>query len=150
MPALNQADGQLAASTATILGVGTAERTVGIALFNTAAQTQTVILTLTRTGGTARSIARAELKENEALYVDGIQMDPSDVLSGYASGASSVDYLVSLSSKPFGITTRDATGVAKASQAITLTIPTSTDLDAGQVEMVGILEEIRDVLLKIA
>lgn len=148
--ALNLADGQLAASSATILGPATAERTVAITCFNTAAQEQTVVFTMTRSGSSARTIARAVLEQYEALYLEGVQMDPSDLLAGYATGASAVDYVASLSTKPFSITVREATGAPKVSQVVTVTLPENLGLTAGEVEITGLLGQMVELLQKIA
>lgn len=149
--ALSLADGQLAASTATILPAGTDERTVAVMLFNTTSQSQAVTLTVTRASSSARTIARVTLAEKyESAYVVGIPLDPSDVLSGYTTYASSVDYVVTASTGAFNIIVRDADGSPKASADVELQTSEKASLTIDGVVMSGYLEEIRDVLLKIA
>lgn len=147
---LSLADGQLSATSATILGAGTAERSVAVTLHNVAAQEQTIALTITRAGSSARTVARAKLKQYQTLYVRGLPLDPSDILAGSATGPSSVDYLVNVSHEPFSITIRDADGSPKASSSIEVEVTESHGLTRDGVVLMGLLEEIRDVLLKIA
>lgn len=148
--ALLLADGQLANASATLLGAATAERVVAVTLYNTAETDETCVLTVTRSGGTARTVARAVLKGKEALYVTGLPLDPSDVLAGSASSPSTVDYLVAVSAGAFAVSARDANGVPKSSQALEVTLPADTDIDQGTLQVIGLLEEVRDILLKIA
>jgi len=148
---LNLADGQLAATSAAILGAAKLERTVGITLYNTSEGVeQTVVLTVTRSGGSARTIFRSLLKPLETRYVSGIGLDPSDVLAGYASYASAVDYLVTLSAGPFTVTAKDKYGAPKSSESLTVSLPDKLDIDQGTLTVIGLLEEIRDIALKIA
>lgn len=148
--ALLLADGQLAASSETLLGVAANERTVAVTLFNTAAQEQSVSLTVTRGGSSARTVARAELKQYESLRVNGLPLDPSDVLSGSADGAAAVDYVVMVGSGPFSVTAHESTGAAKASGSVTVDVTEKFGLTRDGVALSGLLEEIRDVLLRIA
>src|SRR3990167_9070406 len=105
----NLSDGQLASSSGTILGIGTAERVISVKLFNTSGSlTETVVLTLLRAGSTARTIARFKLAAYETAQINGIGMDPSDILAGYSSSANIVDYTVGQGSGDFAITMRDA------------------------------------------
>lgn len=151
--ALNLADGQLAASSGTLLGVDSRgnERTVSLILFNTSGSaTETVLLTILRSGSTARTIARAKLGPYETMQVNGIALDGSDLLAGYATDASMVDYTIGQGQGPFSVTVRDASGAPKATQAIEVTIPASEDLTPGEVKISGLLDDIRSALLKIA
>lgn len=89
------ADGQLDDSASTLLeGSSTAEGRVNVVLYNTGSQAQTVVLTFSRAGGTARRLARAELDADEGLLLTGVPLQPGDSLLGVASSAAAVDYLV--------------------------------------------------------
>ena len=148
---LNPADGQLAAASATLIGAEAFERTLAIKLFNTSsAKTEKVNVLLTRSGSSARQFARAELGPYESMYIDGIAMDPSDVMTGYASDAAMVDYIISRGGGEFSITVRDKTGAPKASSLVEVTIPDKAGLTEGDVKVSGQLEDIKNVLLKIA
>lgn len=147
---LTLADGQLGASSATILGVDGSQRVVAVTLHNTAAAEQTVALTVTRSGSTARTIVRVKLKQYETLYVRGLGLDPSDILSGSASAASAVDYLVSASDEPFSIYSRDAEGATKGTASIEVETTEKFGLSRDGIVLAGLLEDIHAVLLKIA
>lgn len=148
--ALLLADGQLSSSSATVLGTATSERTVSVTLYNTTAQEQTVALTVTRSGSTARTIARGKLKQYQTMRVNGLPLDPSDVLAGSADSASVVDYLVMVGSGPFSVSMTDADGSPKASTDVDVTVSEKYGLSRDGIILSGLLEEIRDVLLKIA
>lgn len=117
--AITLADGQLAASSGTILGAATGERFVNVLLVNTSgSSSETIILTVSRGGGTARRIARGVLEANCSAYIANLALDPSDVLAGYATGATTVDYLVTRADGgEFGIRYLDANGALKSGSA---------------------------------
>lgn len=149
--ALNLADGQLAAISATILAAGTNERIVSATFANTVAREQEIFLFLTRSGGTARQIFHGKLKEDETLYLHGLALDTSDVVSGYASGASSVDYVITHTpNAQFSVLIRGADGSPKQSAEIEINTTEKFGLTQGEVKIVGLLEEMRDALLNIA
>ena len=157
--ALLLADGQLAATASTILGIGTHERIVAITLYNAVASEQVVTLRVSRAGSTARKIAGATLKESEALYVVGLPLDSSDVLSAVASNAEAVDYLVTASSGQFAVFARTANGAPKMSEDIEEVTAAAaqesssgadTDIPAWAAIQIGLLEQQRDLLLKIS
>ena len=145
------ADGQLAAASATILGAGSAERYVGITLSNIVATEQEIILTIARSGGTARQLCSAKLKENESLHVVGLPLDAGDILAGYASGGEAVDYVVMKSAgTQFNILSRQADGTPKQSAEITVETTEKYGLTRDGIAITGLLEQVRDLLLKIA
>lgn len=112
-------DGQLAAASATVLGAAAGERVVALSLFNTSgAATQTVTLTVAKGTGTARTIGRYTLDPYESAYLNGLILDPADVLAGYASSASAVDYRVTAGTGDFEVMLRDADGAPKGTTAI--------------------------------
>lgn len=149
-PYLNVADGQLGATSATLFTAPAEGAVVQITLSNTAASQQTIVLTVLRAGSTARRVRRIVLEYNESDYIVGLPMSPADVLAGYATSAEAVDYLVGLSVGPFSLTTRDADGFPKSSSALEVTLPDDAEFSAGELKITGLLEEIRDLLLKIA
>lgn len=144
------ANGQLAASAATILGAATDERTVGITLFNTNAQVQNVILSVTH-GGVTVIVARVKLeKKYESAYVTGLPLDPSSVLLGEATYGSAVDYFITRTAGAFSIQKRDEDGNPKGFADVTLSTNEKTSLTVDGIVISGLLEEVRDLLLKIA
>ena len=143
-------DGQLAATSTTILTAPGGGSVVGVSLNNVAYSQQIVLLHVTRPGGTARRIMRIVLEKNESHYVVGLPLSPSDTLSGESTSAEAIDYVVALSSGPFSMFTRDASGFPKNSSALEVSLPDDGNLTGGDVKVIGVLEEIRDVLLKIA
>lgn len=110
------ADGQLAAAAASILAgtsIGNEPVKVGIILANTGTVDQTVVITMQRSGGTARRIARAILKANESLVINGLPMQTDDTLLGVTTTASTVDYVVTSSSGVLSIDVLSADGTSK-------------------------------------
>lgn len=149
--ALGLANGQLSAASATVLGAGTAERTVALTLYNTSRSVvQEVILTVSRQGGTARTVFRAKMQGRETWYLDGVKLDPADVLAGYATYAAAVDYDVTVGQGPLTVWARDEDGAPKQSTDVELTLTEKASLTVGEVRMIGLLEEIRDGVFKIA
>lgn len=147
---LGLADGQLAATSTTILGAAdhpSIERVVTIFLFNTRASEETCWLQVSRSGGSLRTAARVVLDQQyDSVYVKNLPLDPGDVLSGYASLGSSVDFLVYRSTGAFGIEMRDPNGLPKQSASVTLTTDEKAALTVGELQIAGLLEQIRDVL----
>ena len=147
---LNLADGQLAATSSTLLTTSHEGAVVQVTLFNTSSSQQTINLTVLRSGSTARQVVRAVLERYESLYVIGLPLSAADVLAGYSTTAEAVDYLVGASNGPFSIVMRDASGFPKSSAELEVTLPSDHTLSGGEVRIVGLLEEIRDALLSIA
>lgn len=119
------ANGVLAASAGTILaGTSLPPNLNGYCLAanfqNTAATSETVVITMQVAGGTARRVARVILATNESLQINGLQMQPDDTLLGTTTNASAVDYVIMAGSAgPLSITTLDANGAAKTSNGTT-------------------------------
>lgn len=113
------ADGQLAASAATILsGATVGAQRVTVILTNTGGSAETVVLSLSRDGGTARQLARAVLSQYERLIVTGLCVDPADVLKGQTSNATAVDYTILAGAGPdFRTDTYDANGALRSGSA---------------------------------
>ena len=112
------ADGQLAASSGTLEGAGPNPRVVAVSLFNTNTAAETATLTVSRNGGTARKIFSTSLAAGESAIVSGISLGPADVLSGLATDASKVDYLVFTSRDDvLNVRVFDANGAAKSSSS---------------------------------
>lgn len=115
---LNLANGQLAATSGTLLGLAPPDirRTyVSVKLYNSSgASTETVILTVAVAGGAARGLVRIDLAPYETLQVDNLALDDADILAGYASDAATVDYVVSQGNGgEFNVQSLDVNGAAK-------------------------------------
>lgn len=148
----NLANGQLAASATSMLGTqagspSSGRHAVNVLLFNTSGSlTETVQLTVTVNGGTARTVAYASLAPYEKLYLSNLPLDPADALLGTTTDATTVDYIVSEASGGLPtVVTIDVYGAIKqvnsgtsGNQAIggTLTV-TSTSASAFTVGRVG-------------
>lgn len=116
MALLTLADGQVAASAGTIHTVtSTNEGRVGMTFHNTGSNSETVVVTLSRAGGTARRIARAVLAANEALVVTGFPVQAGDVIAAATTNASAADYVVTACSEsvPLDIYTLSGNGARK-------------------------------------
>lgn len=95
-------DGQLATAAAAIFDPNTlfTNSSVGplyvdVLLANTSSSlTQTIILTITRNGGTARRLKRFALAPNYQAQISSIAMSPGDTLLAVTTTASVVDYMV--------------------------------------------------------
>ena len=115
------ADGRLAAASATVIaGSSVPDNYVTVILSNTGTAEETVILTFTRAGGTARRLRRLVLQENEQAEIRNIPIQPDDTLSGYTTTASVVDYLVNKASGGgFSAEIYDAYGTSKGVTTMT-------------------------------
>ena len=120
MREMTLADGQLAASAATILAgssVPPGARVAGT-FQNTGGNAETVVLTFQRAGGTARRVARFVLQTNEQAVVRGLGMQPDDTLLGTTTNATAVDYVLSACGDlPLEIVGFDANGALKSGAA---------------------------------
>lgn len=152
--ALNLSDGQLTTSSAQLVTLATASQYVAGSFFNTSATAEvTVTLTLTRLAtGTARQIARAKLAPLESFYFRGLALDVADTLAGYATLTTTIDYLIALDTNDtdFFMFCRAADGSPKPSTTLTLEVPEKEEPDVGQVEMIELLKDMRDLLRRIA
>lgn len=147
---LTLADGQLGATSGTILGAASTERTVSVLLYNTSRSSeQEVELTVLRAGSTARTIARGVLKGRESMQVLGLPLDPSSILAGIATTALAVDYTIVQGEGPYELTMRDENGVPKVSNEITITVPATIGLSDGDATIVARLDAMLGALLKI-
>lgn len=109
------ADGQLAASAATILAARADDLLVNLHLRNTGGSSETVVLTVTPPGGTARSVFRAVLATEEALHITNLPLSGAAVLQGSTTNASVVDYLITQAPAggAFAVHSLDANGAIK-------------------------------------
>jgi hypothetical protein len=112
--AVTLADGQLA-STATALSASPLSGLVNITFANVGASTETITLTLSRSGGTARQIAKAAIGVGEQLIVAGLPVAGADTLKGFSTDAASVDYVVytATDSAEFRVYAVDSSGALK-------------------------------------
>lgn len=113
---LNFADGQVAA-TATQICVGPSEdaQTLGrlLATFcNTGTDTETLVLTVSRNGGTARRLYRCTLDPDEQLIVNGLPLNRTDSFLASTTNAGVVDYVVAIAPQdtPFSVQVFDDDG----------------------------------------
>lgn len=146
------ADGQVAATAGTLIaGSSVPTNFVNVVFANTGVREQTVEVTFQRSGGTARRIARAKLKEDEQLIILNQPMNTDDTLLAVADFALLVDYLVTGSGGGgYEIYVMGADGTPKRGTNITLETTEKRGLTDGEVVISGYLEQIRDTLLKIA
>lgn len=94
---LTTADGQVAAVAAQITaGVSNHARRLNLKFCNVGGQDETLVLTLSRNGGTARRLKRVVLPANYELKLGGLGLNQSDSLLGVTTNAGSVDYVVSI------------------------------------------------------
>lgn len=111
------ADGQVAAAAAAIFtGTATQYGQANISLLNTSGSTtETILVTISRQGGTARRVARAVLSPNEQLYIAGLPVANGDVVKASTTDATTVDYIVALTETdvPFEVWTADTNGATK-------------------------------------
>ena len=146
---LSLADGQLASSAAVILDVAASGRTVNLVFTNTSGSaSETVLVTVSRAGGTGRRLTRAVIAANESLYVNGVALDPGDNISASATDATTVDYQVTVGSGPFNVYSLDVNGAMKqvnsgisGNQSVGGTITSTTGaVTAGQSGTAGTLK----------
>lgn len=150
---LTLADGQLGTTAATLFSGANAPATGRINLIasNTGILEETIVLTFQRAGGTARRIARAVLKKNQALMVCGLPIQPDDTLLGVTTSATVVDYLISASEDSrHTITVLDVDGTPKQSATFEVEVSEKFGLTRDGIAIVAKLEDIHNVLLKIA
>lgn len=145
---LSLADGQLAASASTLISgsdVGTGF--VSIVLANTSTVEQTVVLTFSRAGGTARRLARAVLAEGDQLIVNNLPMQGDDVVQGYATVANNVDYVVysATSGESVTITAIDASGNPRTESAGTIEFSGTLDVSKSA-ELADLMTEQNSIL----
>lgn len=118
-PGIVLSDGQLPAAPATILTCPLMVQNINVILANTSASlTETITLTLTRqnvTTPTARRVAEIVLGPNQLAYINGLPMNPGDLLGGTTTDATTVDYTTYEGTGPYAITVVDANGSEKVS-----------------------------------
>ena len=97
---LNLSGGQLAASsTAITTGAANKARRLNLTLCNTGSQTETIYLTITINGSTARRLRKLTLDPDEQYFIAGLPLNIDDTLYGYSTNASAVDYIVSVAAE---------------------------------------------------
>lgn len=120
--ALTVSDGQLGTTAATLLsGVSmpTDGRRLDIVIQNTGPNSEVVLITFQRAGGTARRLARAVLEENEQLIINSLPVQGDDTPLGRTTTASVVDFMTMISAGgPFRIEVLSANGTGKGVAAL--------------------------------
>lgn len=102
---LTIADGTVAATATQIAaGPGDHARPVNVLLSNTGTQDETVMLTISRNGGTQRRIWRGVLSPNWQARICGLPLNGTDSLLASATDAGVVDYLVSIAGREAPLT----------------------------------------------
>ena len=118
---LTLADGQVAA-TATEIATGPSDDggRVNLTFCNVGSAEETLILTMSRNGGSARRLCRKVLAPNEELWLGGIPLNQSDSLKAATSNAEAVDYTVSKAPEEAAMTCQvfDENGTPKSVSAI--------------------------------
>lgn len=118
---LTIADGQVATAAAQIAtSPGTDASRVNVAFANVGGQDETLVLTISRNGGTARRLRRVVLAADEQLEICGLALNGTDSLLAATTNAGSVDYLVSIATEnaPQTMCVYDASGSPKTAPYI--------------------------------
>ena len=126
-------DGQLGTTAATLLAGTSAPpgNRVDIMLRNTGTAEETIQLTLSVGGGTARNLPQIVLDEDESAIIHGLAIQAGDTLTAVTTNASVVDYVVSASARSgFSIEVLDYKGTGKG-------VSTLRQILAGIEDMVG-------------
>lgn len=93
---LTLADSQLGTTEAEIIaGIGSVAKRLHLIFSNVGTFEETVLIRISRNGGTARRLYRMVLQANEAFELDGLPLNSDDSLKASTTNASSVDCVVS-------------------------------------------------------
>lgn len=141
-------DGQVAATaTALLAGPADSGARVDLCFANVGGSPETLVVTLSRSGGTQRRVFRAVLAADEQAYVRGLAVGSADTVYAATSNAASVDYTAYLAGDdaPFGVAVLDANGALKSGSASLSGSPTIAgdlavaggDIDAGSSGVAG-------------
>lgn len=94
---LTIADGQLPSTAGVIVsGPGNHARHINLIMSNTGTQDETITLTISRNGGTARRIWRGVLSSNWQARICSLPLNGTDRLLGASTTAGAVDYFVAI------------------------------------------------------
>lgn len=111
------ADGQVAATAGTILAgseLPTNGGKITATFHNAGSTTETLIVSLKVSGGTARRKAQAILYAKETLVINAMAMQPDDTLLAATTNATTVDYTIDGKAEgPFSVYTLDSNGAIK-------------------------------------
>jgi hypothetical protein len=113
---LTTADGQVTTTATQITaGVGDRAQRLNLKFCNVGGAEETLVLTVSRNGGTARRLKRVVLAANEEFKLGGLALNKSDSLLGVTTNAASVDYVVSVAADdaPYTEETFDDSGRPK-------------------------------------
>ncbi len=115
------ADGQVAiTATAVIAGTRDAACRYNLTFSNVGANSETLVLTYSRAGGTQRQLRTVVLETDETFELTGLPINKSDTLYALTTTALCVDYLVSTApdEAPLCSQVYDATGTAKTNPQV--------------------------------
>ncbi len=94
---LTTGDGQVAVTATQITaGAGVKARRMNVTFANVGGLNETLVVTISRNGGTARRLKRVVLDVNEQLEICGLPLNGTDSLLAATTNALSVDYVVSV------------------------------------------------------
>lgn len=103
---LTVADGQVASGTAgqIVAGPSNHARRMNLIFANVGGQEETLVISLSRNGGTARRLKRVVLGADEQLEISGLPVNQSDSVLAVTSNAKSVDYVASIAGQDAPLT----------------------------------------------
>ncbi len=118
---LTVADGQVATTATEITkGRGNHARPLDLTFANVGGQEETLILSISRGGGTARRLKRVVLSPDEQLEICALALNSTDSLLAQTSNAASVDFVVAIASghAPYAMHVFDDKGGLKSAPYI--------------------------------
>lgn len=113
---LTTGSGQVAVTATQITaGVSDRARRLNLKFCNVGGQEETLVLTVSRNGGTAVRIKRVVLAADEEFKLSGLPLNSTDSLLAATTNAASVDYLISIAGAdaPYAEETFDDSGRQK-------------------------------------
>ena len=117
---LTVADGQVAAEATEILTGDSNAVRYNLSFHNVGDAAETLVLTLSRDGGTARRLKRVELAPAESLEVSGLPLNKTDSLLAETTTADAGDYVIAKApdQQPAGSVVYDAEGIPKTAPVL--------------------------------
>ena len=112
----NVANGRVAVTATEIAGsLADEPQRVLVVFSNIGLYEETVVLSLSVNGGTARQLFQFLVKQDESQVIDGLPLDSNDSLKALTDHADSVDYVVSIAppNTPFRVYGLSVNGATK-------------------------------------